>query len=160
MCPKCVLICGEMMAKPAPSSAEPAAEASRAAETSRARSWRRGSSPMSTVPRPSMPIVPSRVMAEIPADPYPTARWENRRAARAQYTKPSTDASPVVATRLPALPSTSQCRRTVAGAPGLAVCCRRVLGSWGDGWPGMAGRGMVMSGTCTSVIPGSCPGRR
>ncbi len=33
MCPKCVLICGEMMAKPAPSSAEPAAEASRAAET-------------------------------------------------------------------------------------------------------------------------------
>ncbi len=107
-----------------------------------------------------MPIVPSRVMAEIPADPYPTARWENRRAARAQYTKPSTDATPVVATRLLALPSTSQCRRTVAGVPGLAVCCRRVLGSWGDGWPGMAGRGMVMSGTCTSVIPGSCPGRR
>ena len=69
MRPKCVLRWGEMTAKPRPSSAEPAAEASSAADTSRARSRRRGSSPMSTVPRPSMPIVPSRVMAEIAADP-------------------------------------------------------------------------------------------
>ena len=45
---------------------------------------RRPSSPISSVPRPSMPTVPSSVINEIAAEPYPTESAENVRAATAQ----------------------------------------------------------------------------
>jgi hypothetical protein len=39
---------------------------------------------MSKVPMPSMPIVPSNVIADIAAAPYPTACWLKSLAAAAQ----------------------------------------------------------------------------
>jgi hypothetical protein len=39
---------------------------------------------MSKVPRPNMPTVPSSVMADTAADPYPIAAWLNVRAAIVQ----------------------------------------------------------------------------
>src|ERR1035437_3194739 len=58
------------------STVETPALASSPAATSRARpTGRRGSSAMSTVPRPAMPIVPSSVITAMAAEPSPTARW-------------------------------------------------------------------------------------
>ena len=45
--------------------------------------WR-GSSPMSSVPKPSTPTAPSSIMAEIAADAKPTASGGNKRAASHQ----------------------------------------------------------------------------
>jgi hypothetical protein len=39
------------------------------------------SSPMSKMPRPNMPTVPSSVTADTAPDPYPTACWVNVRVA-------------------------------------------------------------------------------
>ena len=63
---------------------EPTLVAIRAAETSPAASFRRGNSPISTVPSPNIPTVPSNVIAEMAADPYPTDRSLYSRAPMAQ----------------------------------------------------------------------------
>ena len=108
MCPKRPLTLGATTANTSPRTTDPMPEASNAAETRPTRvPCRRGSSPMSRVPRPNMPIVPSTVIADTAAEPYPTASWLNMRAATAQYANPMAEVTPVVATRLLALRSRS-----------------------------------------------------
>ncbi len=63
----------------------------------------RGNSPTSSVPNPTMQTVPSSVIAEIAAEPRPTACGGNHRAATHQYASPSIDVTAVVPTRDPAL---------------------------------------------------------
>ena len=61
---------GASTTKPRASTAEAAADTTSAASTSRPREpVRRGSSPISTVPRPSIPTVPASVMADTAAEP-------------------------------------------------------------------------------------------
>jgi hypothetical protein len=64
-----LLKCGAMTQKAIPRISEPTKETISAEATRPPRDRRCGSSPISTVPRPNMPTVPSSVMAEMPADP-------------------------------------------------------------------------------------------
>jgi hypothetical protein len=66
---KLTLTCGATTANPSPSISEPRPQVSSAADTRPARLLRRGNSPISRVPRPSMPIVPSSVMTDTAAEP-------------------------------------------------------------------------------------------
>ncbi len=66
---KLSLTCGATTANPTPSTSDASPQVSSAADTRPARALRRGNSPMSRVPRPSMPIVPSSVMADTAAEP-------------------------------------------------------------------------------------------
>ncbi len=59
----------------------------------------RGSSPMSSVPNPKTPTVPSSSMAEIVAEANPTASGGNSRSANHQYMKPMADVKAVVPIR-------------------------------------------------------------
>ena len=78
------------------------------AENSPPRSrFRFGSSPISIVPRPNMPIVPKSCIALMAAFPQPTSFAENILAATIVKTKPKIEVRPVVAARLPAFRSRS-----------------------------------------------------
>ena len=101
-----------MTANPRPSTSDPIAVAYSAAATSGPLSRRLGSSPMSMGPRPNIPTVPSRVIADVAAEPKPTAWALNSFAATAQYTNPSADATPTVPTRLVALDRSALFRST------------------------------------------------
>ena len=64
-----LLKCGDTITKPTPRISEPTPDTISAEATRPPRDRRRGSSPISTVPRPNMPMVPSSVMAEMAAEP-------------------------------------------------------------------------------------------
>src|SRR6266851_943072 len=64
---------------------------------------RRGNSPINRVPNPNMQTDPSSIIAEIVAEPRPTACGENHLAATHQYPKPSTDVTAVVPINDPVL---------------------------------------------------------
>ena len=83
--------------KSKPSISEPTPAASKAAEVSSALASRCGSSPMSKVLSPNMPIVPSTDMAEIAVAPNPTACGGKRWAAIVQNTNPSAEVRMVAA---------------------------------------------------------------
>jgi hypothetical protein len=51
---------------------------------------------MSQVPNPNIPTVPRSIIAEIAAEPRPTAAGGKSRAASHQKTKPSAAVTPVV----------------------------------------------------------------
>src|ERR1700744_832767 len=97
-----------MIAKPSPRMAEPMADVDTDAANRPARSRLPfGSSPISIVPRPSMPIVPNSCISLIAVLPQPTSSGENSRAAAMVNTKPNSEVMPVVAARLPAFLSRS-----------------------------------------------------
>ena len=64
--------------------------------------WR-GNSLINKVPSPTVLIVPSSVIAEIVAEPKPTASGGNHLAATHQYANPNTDVTAVVLINDPAL---------------------------------------------------------
>ena len=109
--------------------ADVASEAANSPPRSR---FRFGSSPISIVPRPNMPIVPKSCIALMAAFPQPTAFGENILAATIVKTKPKIDVRPVVAARLPAFRSRSwfrsQMSRTFDDSPELCWAFMAVSG--------------------------------
>ena len=63
--------------------------------------WR-ANSPVNKVPNPNVLIIASSVIAEIAAEPRPTASGGNHLAATHQYTNPSIDVTAVVLINDPA----------------------------------------------------------
>src|SRR5262249_30099591 len=122
-----------MTAKMSPRMADPMADVATEAENSPPRSsCRFGSSPISIVPSPNMPIVPKSCISLMAVLPQPTASAENDLAATIVNTKPKIDVSPVVAARLPAFRSRSWFRshrsRTFDDGPELCWSFMAVSG--------------------------------
>src|SRR4030095_630015 len=77
--------------------------------------------------KPRVDKVPRNVIAEINAEPIPTASGDNRRAVRTQKASPKTDVSPVPTTRAYALRRIGS-RRWVATPAAIPVVISRGRG--------------------------------